>query len=50
MKKNLGLFKIPPKVLEDPELSEYIDSLVKDVLTKQQSTIKTKVCDIHRDH
>ena len=50
MKKNLGLFKIPPKALEDPELSEYIDSLVKDVLTKQWSTIKTKVCDIHRDH
>ena len=41
------VFKIPPKALEDPELSDFIDSLMKDVLTKQRSTIKTKVHDMH---
>ncbi|KAI5997602.1 hypothetical protein EDC04DRAFT_3075497 [Pisolithus marmoratus] len=31
MKKNLTVFKIPAKALEDPELAEYIDSLMKDI-------------------
>ncbi|KAN0076941.1 hypothetical protein V8E55_010796 [Tylopilus felleus] len=43
MKRNMVVFKIPPKALEDPELSDFIDSLMKDVLTKQRSTIKTKI-------
>jgi len=45
MRRNLAVFKIPSKALEDPELSEYIDSLVKETLTKQWSQIKIKVCD-----
>ncbi|KAF8133897.1 hypothetical protein EV363DRAFT_1448555 [Boletus edulis] len=43
MKRNLVIFKIPPQALEDPELSNFIDSLMKDVLTKQWSTIKIKI-------
>ena len=43
MKRNLPVFKIPAKVLEDPELSEYIDSLMRDIRTKQQAIMKTKV-------
>ncbi|KAH7885170.1 hypothetical protein F5I97DRAFT_1928586 [Phlebopus sp. FC_14] len=42
IKKNLTVFKISPAALEDPELSSYIDCLLKDVLIKQQSQIKSK--------
>ncbi|KAH0834793.1 hypothetical protein J3R83DRAFT_10394 [Lanmaoa asiatica] len=43
MKNHMALFKIPSQALEDPELSEFVDSLMKDVLTKQRSTMKTKI-------
>ncbi|KIK76285.1 hypothetical protein PAXRUDRAFT_18324 [Paxillus rubicundulus Ve08.2h10] len=42
-KKNLSIFKIPTKAMKDPEMSENIDTLIKDVLTKQQVIIKQKI-------
>ncbi|KIJ12958.1 hypothetical protein PAXINDRAFT_14322 [Paxillus involutus ATCC 200175] len=42
-KKNLPVFKIPAKALEDPEMAEKIDTLIKDVLTKQRAQIKSKI-------
>ena len=32
--------------MEDPELTEHIDSLMKDVLMKQRSQIKSKVINL----
>ncbi|KAF8416229.1 hypothetical protein L210DRAFT_3411508, partial [Boletus edulis BED1] len=43
MKKNTTVFKIPTLALDDPELSEYIDGLMKETLTKQRAIIKAKV-------
>ncbi|KIJ05450.1 hypothetical protein PAXINDRAFT_141310, partial [Paxillus involutus ATCC 200175] len=42
-KKNLSMFKIPASAIEDPEMSESIDILIKDVLTKQRAMIKNKI-------
>ncbi|KIK76698.1 hypothetical protein PAXRUDRAFT_18012 [Paxillus rubicundulus Ve08.2h10] len=42
-KKNLLVFKIPAKALEDPKMAEKIDTLIKDVLTKQCAQIKSKI-------
>ncbi|KAF8833806.1 hypothetical protein BDN67DRAFT_985779 [Paxillus ammoniavirescens] len=42
-KKNLPVFKIPAKALEDPKMTEKIDTLIKDVLTKQRAQIKSKI-------
>ena len=38
------MFKIPLQALEDRELSKYIDSLMKETLTKQCTMIKSKMC------
>ncbi|KAF8124140.1 hypothetical protein EV363DRAFT_1178470 [Boletus edulis] len=43
MKKNTTVFKIPTLALDDPELSEYIDGLMKETLTKQRAIIKAKL-------
>ncbi|KAG6372219.1 hypothetical protein JVT61DRAFT_8019 [Boletus reticuloceps] len=43
IKRNPGIFKVPARVLEDPELSDCIDTLIKDILTKQRSQIKFKI-------
>ncbi|KAI9463448.1 hypothetical protein HD554DRAFT_2316133 [Boletus coccyginus] len=43
IKKNLAVFSIPPLAMEDARLTIYIDTLMKEVLTKQRSQIKTKI-------
>ncbi|KAG6373003.1 hypothetical protein JVT61DRAFT_7052 [Boletus reticuloceps] len=43
IKRNPGIFKVPARALEDPELSDCIDTLIKDILTKQRSQIKFKI-------
>ncbi|KAF8545752.1 hypothetical protein OG21DRAFT_1491955 [Imleria badia] len=43
IKRNPGVFKLPAKALEDPELSIIVDSLIKEVLTSQRSQIKIKL-------
>ncbi|KAH0825929.1 hypothetical protein J3R83DRAFT_7619 [Lanmaoa asiatica] len=51
IKKNLAVFNIPPLVMEDARLMIYVDTLMKDVLTKQRSQIKTKiVANISKNH
>ncbi|KAH7905869.1 hypothetical protein BJ138DRAFT_1094753 [Hygrophoropsis aurantiaca] len=42
-KKNLSVFKIPARAMEDPEMSGFIDKLIKEVLTKQRAQIKQKI-------
>lgn len=42
-KKNLQVFKIPEPAMEDPEMSEKIILLIKDLLTSQRSNMKQKV-------
>lgn len=48
MKKNITVFKIPGPALEDPEMSEYIDGLMKETLTKQRAMIKAKASELWR--
>ncbi|KAF8546846.1 hypothetical protein OG21DRAFT_1490763 [Imleria badia] len=43
IKKNLTVFNIPPLAMEDARLTIHINTLMKDVLTKQRSQIKTKI-------
>jgi hypothetical protein len=38
------MFKIPPGAIEDPELLDHIDMLIKEILTSQRSNVKQKVC------
>ncbi|KIJ15044.1 hypothetical protein PAXINDRAFT_12305 [Paxillus involutus ATCC 200175] len=42
-KKNLTTFKIPPTTIEDPEMSDHIHMLIKEILTSQCSNIKQKI-------
>ncbi|KAF8430572.1 hypothetical protein L210DRAFT_1019310 [Boletus edulis BED1] len=42
MNRNLPLFKIPAPALDEPGIPDYIDSLMKDILTKQRAMIKNK--------
>ena len=41
--KNLAMFKIPAKALNEPRIPDYIDSLMRDILTKQHGMIMQKV-------
>lgn len=43
IKDNLSVFSIEPQVMEDVCLTDYIDTQIKDVLTKQRAQIKSKV-------
>ncbi|KAF8421522.1 hypothetical protein L210DRAFT_3654452 [Boletus edulis BED1] len=43
MNRNLPLFKIPAPALDEPGIPDYIDSLMKDILTKQRAMIKNKI-------
>ncbi|KAN0094302.1 hypothetical protein V8E55_002589, partial [Tylopilus felleus] len=43
MSRNLAMFKIPSQALEDPDLTEFIDGLMKDVLMQQRSMIESKI-------
>ncbi|KAG6376769.1 hypothetical protein JVT61DRAFT_1793 [Boletus reticuloceps] len=43
MNRNLTLFKIPAPALNEPGIPDYIDSLMKDILTKQRAMIKSKL-------
>lgn len=49
MSRNLAMFKIPSQALEDPDLTEFIDGLMKDVLMQQRSMIESKVCGTHQN-
>ncbi|KIJ11477.1 hypothetical protein PAXINDRAFT_15687 [Paxillus involutus ATCC 200175] len=42
-KKNLSMLKIPPGAIEDPELLDHIDMLIKEILTSQRSNVKQKL-------
>ncbi|KAI6147784.1 hypothetical protein BKA82DRAFT_947693 [Pisolithus tinctorius] len=42
-KKNLEMFKIPVEAIEDPEMSDSISTLMKDILTSQRSNMKQKI-------
>ena len=43
MHKNLTMFKISAKALNEPRIPDYIDSLMRDILTKQCGMIKQKI-------
>ncbi|KIK78700.1 hypothetical protein PAXRUDRAFT_163265, partial [Paxillus rubicundulus Ve08.2h10] len=42
-KQNLSTFKIPEVALEDPEMTEYITSLISHLLTSARSNMKQKI-------
>ncbi|KIJ07464.1 hypothetical protein PAXINDRAFT_158413 [Paxillus involutus ATCC 200175] len=42
-KQNLSTFKIPEVALEDPEMTEYITSLISHLLTSVRSNMKQKI-------